>query len=190
MKLSFDEWILASIKNLQSLERENLSLAISLLYDDILATMNSNSKIIIFGNGGSASMSSHFAAELSVRYKLNRQPFPAISITDCATLTATANDFSYDYIFERQIEALARKSDIVIGMSTSGKSKNILNALKTSVDTGCNTYLMTGSQYNSDIDDVISIKVNSDITAIVQEVHLSIIHFLCENLDLFLAKHV
>lgn len=191
MKYSYSDWLLSSIETLRSVDRDNISCAVDLLFDDILTTLHSNSKILIFGNGGSASMSSHFAAELSVRYRLDRKPFPAISITDCAALTATANDYSYDYIFQRQIEALARSSDIVIGMSTSGKSNNIINALKASVDIGCRTYLMTGSQYEANIDNLVLIQVNSSVTASIQEIHLSVIHFLCNNLDHYLAvNHV
>tara|TARA_B100000674_G_scaffold454488_1_gene427450 strand:+ start:5739 stop:6314 length:576 start_codon:yes stop_codon:yes gene_type:complete len=191
MKYSYNDWILSSIETLRSLDRDNISCSVNLLFDDILSTLHSNSKILIFGNGGSAAMSSHFAAELSVRYRLDRKPFPAISITDCAALTATANDYFYDYIFQRQIEALARNSDIVIGMSTSGKSNNVINAIKTAVDIGCRTYLMTGSQYDANIDDVNLIQVNSSITASIQEIHLSVIHCLCDNLDYYLSvNHV
>lgn len=101
------------------------------LIKESIKSIKSGGKIILFGNGGSASDAQHLATELTVRYQKNRKALPAISLaTDTSALTAIGNDFSFEEIFSRQIEAIGKKNDIIIGISTSGNSKNILNALK------------------------------------------------------------
>ena len=96
-------------------------------------------KLIIFGNGGSATQASHFAAEFICKYKKVRRPLPAIALSDLACLTAIANDYGWEHIFSRQISVLAKKGDIVIGLSTSGSSENVLNGLKKAYDMGIET---------------------------------------------------
>ena len=99
--------------------------------DFVIKTLNKGNKIILFGNGGSASDAQHIAAELVVKYKKKRRSIPAISLsTDTSTLTAIGNDFSFNEIFSRQIESIGKPGDIAIGITTSGKSKNVINALK------------------------------------------------------------
>jgi len=115
---------------LQILDENKLNNFDKLISESIKA-IKSGGKIILFGNGGSASDAQHLATELTVRYKKNRKALPAISLaTDTSALTAIGNDFSFEDIFSRQIEAVGKKNDIIIGISTSGNSKNIINALK------------------------------------------------------------
>ncbi len=144
-----------------------------------------NGKVLLMGNGGSAADCQHLAAELVVRYRNNRKALPAIALTtDTSILTAVANDFGYDLVFARQIEALATPNDIVIGITTSGKSPNIIQGFKTASKLGAYTIALTGNQ----ADQLKSItheliKVPSEKTARIQEAHIFIGHLLCELID-------
>lgn len=102
----------------------------------IIKCFKNNGKVLICGNGGSSTMASHFVGELMGKFEMERAPLPAISLFDLATITAIANDYSYDNIFSRQIEALGNKGDILITLSTSGKSKNILKAITQAQENG------------------------------------------------------
>ena len=110
-----------------------------------MARVSIREVLILFGNGGSASDSQHIAAELVGRYKADRQGLPAIALsTDTSVLTSISNDFGYEFVFERQIQALANKNDVIIGISTSGKSKNIINAMSYAKNIGCSTVGISG----------------------------------------------
>jgi D-sedoheptulose 7-phosphate isomerase len=142
-------------------------------------------KLIIFGNGGSAADAQHIAAELTGRYKSERRGLPAIALTtDTSALTAIANDYGYKKVFSRQVEALAQKSDVVIGISTSGNSKNVIKALKKAKKLGCKTIGFTGKDGGkmSDICDV-NIIVPSNDTPRIQEMHILIGHIICQSVD-------
>jgi len=162
------------------------------LYEEIEQTINliknsfnSGGKIIFFGNGGSASDSQHLCAEFVGRYKKNRAALPAISLnTDTSILTAVANDMGYEKVFERQVEALAKKEDILFAISTSGKSKNVINAVITGKKKGIKTIALTGKE-NSELSRLsdISIKVPSDKVNHIQEMHIIIGHFICEMIE-------
>ena len=103
-------------------------------------TLKNGNKILLCGNGGSAADAQHFAAELTGRYKTERRGLPGIALTtDTSALTAIGNDYGYDRVFDRQVEALASKGDLLIGISTSGNSTNVINALKVARDLGCKT---------------------------------------------------
>lgn len=164
-----------------------------LLTDDIIScskliinAINEGNKILIFGNGGSASDSQHIAAEFTGRFVKNRKPLPAIALTtDTSALTAIGNDFGFDKIFERQVEALAKQGDILIGISTSGNSLNVINGLKIGSTIGCKLIGFTGNN-GGDIKKIcdVNIVVPSSITARIQESHILIGHILCEILDL------
>ena len=140
-----------------------------------------SNKIIFFGNGGSASDAQHLATELTVRYKFNRKAIPAISLaTDTSALTAIGNDFGFEYIFSRQIEAIAKKGDVAVAISTSGKSKNIINALKISKKLKLKTISLLGKKKSicekySDI----FLKVPSYTTSRIQECHITVGQILC-----------
>jgi len=119
------------IKNLKLLLRSDKKNIFNNLVNRAIQTLNNNGKIVFFGNGGSASDAQHLATELTVRYKKNRKALAAISlVTDTSALTAIGNDFTFEHIFSRQIEAICSQDDLAIGITTSGNSKNILKAVK------------------------------------------------------------
>lgn len=148
-------------------------------------TLKSGNKILICGNGGSAADAQHIAAELVGRYKSERKGLPAIALTtDTSALTAISNDYGYDKVFDRQVEALATKGDLLIGISTSGNSANILSALESAKDVGCNTLGMSGKdggKMNQICD--INLIVPSDDTPRIQEMHILLGHTLCQIID-------
>ena len=151
----------------------------------VQASLNAGNKVLFFGNGGSASDSQHLATEFVVRYDKNRPAYAAIALTtDTSILTAHGNDFGFDTVFNRQIEALARAGDIAIGISTSGNSANVVNGLKAAKASGCIAVGFTGAAGGA-VADVADhcIKIPSDETARIQEGHLIVGHFLCEALD-------
>lgn len=142
-------------------------------------------KLFLFGNGGSAADAQHLAAECVVRYKTDRAPIAAIALTtDTSTLTACANDFSFDQLFARQIEALARPADVVVGLSTSGNSPNVVDGLKKARALGAATIGLTGAtggKMNEHCDALLC--VPSRVTARIQEMHILIGHMLCKALE-------
>ena len=148
-------------------------------------TIKSGGKIIICGNGGSAADSQHFAAELTGRYKKNRKPLPGIALTtDTSALTAISNDFGYEYVFSRRLEAIGGKKDVLILISTSGNSLNLIHAAHKAKELGIKILGLLGKKggnvkYLCDN----SIVVSSDNTPRIQEMHIFIIHMICELLD-------
>ena len=140
---------------------------------------------LVFGNGGSATQAQHFAAELVVRYKGDRRALPGIALAaDVSVLTACANDYGYDAVFERQVEALGRPGDVAVGLSTSGKSPNVLRALAAARARGLATILMTGESGRAEAAKWdVGLVVPSDETAHVQELHLAAIHLICRHVD-------
>ncbi|HIK87277.1 MAG TPA: SIS domain-containing protein [Alphaproteobacteria bacterium] len=139
-------------------------------------------KIIFFGNGGSASDSQHICAEFVGRYKKDRAPLAAIALnTDTSILTSVANDMGYEQVFERQVQALAKKEDILFAISTSGESKNVINAVKIGTDMGLFSISLTGMKEStlSKLSN-ISINVPSHKVNHIQEMHIIIGHFICE----------
>ncbi|MFN2498317.1 MAG: SIS domain-containing protein [Pyrinomonadaceae bacterium] len=154
---------------------------------DALAAGN---KILFCGNGGSAADAQHIAAELVGRYEDQRGPFPAIALTtDTSALTALSNDFGYEEVFARQVQALAKPGDVLIAISTSGKSPNIVKAAETARSLGCKTIGLTGL-HTEPLSDYcfITVKVRSERTARVQEAHITIGHLWCEMVDEILGK--
>lgn len=151
----------------------------------VVETLKNGNKILLCGNGGSAADAQHIAAELVGRYKTERKGLPGIALTtDTSALTAISNDYGYDRVFDRQVEALANKGDLLIGISTSGNSANILSALKVAKDMGCNTLGMcgkNGGKMNEVCD--ITLVVPSDDTPRIQEMHILIGHTICQIID-------
>ena len=142
-------------------------------------------KILLFGNGGSAADAQHIAAELVGRYKGDRKSLPAIALTtDSSALTAISNDFGFSHLFDRQVEALANKGDIAIGISTSGNSINIINALKVASELNCHTIGLSGQDGGlmKEICDV-ALNVSSKDTPRIQEMHILIGHTICHLID-------
>ena len=156
--------------------------------DFCIKSIKKGNKIILFGNGGSAADAQHIATELVVRYKKNRKSIPAISLsTDTSTLTAIGNDFSFNRIFSRQIESIGKNGDIAVGISTSGKSPNILNALDLAKRKKIISVLLTKKDYPNKkkinrITDIV-LGVPAKETARVQELHILLGHLLCAALD-------
>ncbi|MBK48000.1 MAG: phosphoheptose isomerase [Pelagibacteraceae bacterium] len=154
----------------------------------IIKTLKKGNKIILFGNGGSASDAQHIAAELVVKYKKKRRSIPAISLsTDTSSLTAIGNDFSFDEIFSRQLESIGNTGDIAIGISTSCKSKNVLNALKLAKKKKIKSVILTKYNYpnKKQIDKItdLVLTVPANETARIQELHILIGHLMCEIID-------
>ncbi|MGH7197491.1 MAG: D-sedoheptulose 7-phosphate isomerase [Candidatus Omnitrophota bacterium] len=151
----------------------------------VLECLQNGNKVLFFGNGGSASDSQHLAAEIVGRYEKERRGFPSIALTtDTSILTAVGNDYGFDRIFERQIEALGKKGDVAFGLSTSGNSKNVLLGVKKAKALGLFTIGLSGrngGELNALAD--LSIVVPSQKTARIQESHILIGHIICERVD-------
>jgi D-sedoheptulose 7-phosphate isomerase len=154
--------------------------------------LRSGGTIYVFGNGGSAADAQHFAAELVGRFERDRQGLPAVALTvNSSTLTAVSNDYGFERIFARQLEALAAEGDLAIGISTSGESANILAAVRTARDIGCGVVGMTGEGGGSlgELADAV-LAVPSRTVARVQEVHEICLHALAGLLEERLAGEV
>jgi D-sedoheptulose 7-phosphate isomerase len=153
----------------------------------VIATeaIKSGNKILLCGNGGSAADAQHLAAELSGRYKAERRGLPGIALTtDTSVLTAVGNDYGYDRVFDRQVEALANEGDLLIGISTSGNSANVLSAFAKARELGCRTIGLSGRDggaMNECCD--INIIVPSFDTPRIQEMHIMIGHIICQAID-------
>lgn len=166
-----------------------LTPAFTALLDAAVTTVQSGGKILFFGNGGSAADAQHLATELTVRYKKDRAPIAAIALTtDTSALSAIGNDFGFDFLFSRQVEALGRKGDLAVGISTSGNSPNVLKALESCRATGITTVGFTGETGGkmAALCDIL-VNVPSKTTARIQEMHILIGHMLCGGLEMKLG---
>jgi len=147
--------------------------------------INNGGKLLLLGNGGSAADAQHIAAELVGRYKIDRAPIPAIALTtDSSILTSISNDYGFEQVFERQIEALATEIDVVIGISTSGRSKNIIKAINLANKKGCSTISLCGGDggFLKKICNV-SIIAPSNETERIQEIHIFVGHTICDLIE-------
>jgi len=154
----------------------------------IQETFERGGKLLIFGNGGSAADAQHLAAEFVNRFLLNRRPLPALALTtDTSVLTAVANDFSYDLVFVKQIQALGKPEDLALGISTSGTSANVVKAMQAARDMGMKTVALTGGTVRpgGDLAAVCHMVLNvpSDATPHIQETHLWLEHVVCEIVE-------
>lgn len=155
------------------------------LSNSINNTLNNGNKIISFGNGGSAADSIHFTGELVSKYKSNRKSLPAISLnSNISVLTSISNDFGYEKVFSRQLESLYKEGDFVICITTSGNSKNIINAIRFLNQIKANYFTLTGESggKSKEISKKI-LKVPSDEVDIIQEIHYMILHSICDGLE-------
>jgi len=151
----------------------------------IVDALKNGNKILLCGNGGSAADAQHIAAELTGRYKTERRGLPGIALTtDTSALTAIGNDYGYDRVFDRQVESLANSGDVIIGISTSGNSKNVVSALKLGQELGCKTVGLTGRDGGA-MNDVcdINMVVPSNNTPRIQEMHILFGHTICQIID-------
>ncbi len=172
---------LETINNVINSMQEKLEAASQLAVE----TLKNGNKILICGNGGSAADAQHIAAELTGRYKTERRGLPGIALTtDTSALTAIGNDYGYDRVFDRQVEALANKGDLLIGISTSGNSKNVINAFNVAKELGCKTLGLSGrdgGEMNKVCD--INLVVPSNDTPRIQEMHILLGHTICQVID-------
>ena len=148
-------------------------------------TLKRGNKILLCGNGGSAADAQHIAAELTGRYKTERRGLPGIALTtDTSALTAIGNDYGYNRVFDRQVEALANEGDLLIGISTSGNSANIISALKLAQEMGCATLGFSGRDGGA-MNEVcnVNLVVPSDNTPRIQEMHILFGHIICQIID-------
>ena len=165
--------------------RDNLFTPFSRLADAAVAAIESGGKILFFGNGGSAADAQHIATELTIRFMADRPAIAGIALTtDSSALTACGNDFGFERIFARQIEALGRPGDLAVGISTSGKSPNVLAALETAKTMGLTAAGLCGGAGGpmADVADPLVIAPGAD-TARIQEMHITIGHLLCAEIE-------
>jgi D-sedoheptulose 7-phosphate isomerase len=147
--------------------------------------LKKGNKILLFGNGGSASDAEHIAAELIGRFEKNRRALAALSLTtNTSNITAIANDFGFENVFSKQIEGLAKKGDVAVGISTSGNSRNIIKGILTAKHMGLTTVCLTGGKGGqlAKISDV-SLIINSSRTCRIQELHITISHIICSLVE-------
>ena len=159
------------------------------LADRICASLGTGGTVIAFGNGGSAAEAQHFAGELLGRFRDTRRPLRAVALsTDPSVVTCIANDFGYDDLFARQVEALARPGDVVVGITTSGRSENVVRGLRAAREVGATAVAWTGMDpgpAGAAADLVVA--VPSTTTARVQEVHTLLMHAICVAIDAWVA---
>jgi D-sedoheptulose 7-phosphate isomerase len=176
---------LAAHREIISRVERELSPQIAEIVTMLVETFNRGGKLLVMGNGGSAADAQHFVAEIVGRFKMERRGLPAIALsTDTSILTAIGNDYGFDKVFHRQVEALAAPGDLVVGISTSGNSPNVLQALELARGKGCRTVGLLGKDGGTvkDVCDLALIVPTND-TPRVQEVHITIIHIVCDLLE-------
>ena len=152
--------------------------------ETIIECYKNNGKVVLFGNGGSCADSMHLATELVSRYYFDRKSLPAMALTDNVSLTAIGNDYSFDEVFKKQVEGCVRKGDVVIGISTSGNSKNVIKAMEKAKELGGTTVAFTGrggGLLKNKVD--ICLHVPSDDTPRIQEGYMLAGHIICELVE-------
>ena len=180
IKHEFSEHIKASQNTLDSIADQ-----IETASKICINSLKNGGKILIMGNGGSAADAQHIAAELVGRYKTERKGLPAIALTtDTSAITSIANDYGFLHVFDRQVEALAHKDDVIIGISTGGTSPNVVNALTAANKLDCKTIGLSGKDggdFNALCD--VNLVVNSNDTPRIQEMHILIGHTICHLIE-------
>jgi D-sedoheptulose 7-phosphate isomerase len=177
-------------RSLQSISSTSYPSQISRAVDLLVERLSAGSKLLVCGNGGSAADAMHICAELVGRFFKERQALPAIALnTDAAVLTAWSNDYTYQSVFSRQVEALAKPGDVVWGISTSGNSKNVVAALRTARALGASTIALTGAGGGAmaEYADVL-LAAPLSVTPRIQEVHAVTYHIICEAVEAEISK--
>lgn len=181
-----------SIDLKRSLLQDNVLLGtVSALADEIVKCLKKGGKLVLCGNGGSASDAMHFAGEIVGRFQKEREPWPAVVLNaDVAAMTSIANDYGYDEVFARQAMGCLRAGDVFIGISTSGNSENVRRAAVEARDKGAVTAALLGRD-GGKIGKLVDypIIVRGNVTARVQECHITLIHILCELVESGMADH-
>lgn len=168
----------------------DLSKEIEDFIDIIVNCYKSKNKVLICGNGGSAAQAQHIAAEFVGRYKKERKGMPFIALTtDTSIVTAWSNDYSFDTLFQREVEALGTENDVLVGLSTSGNSENVIKAIKKAKQMGMKTVALLGKDggKTKGLADV-EIIIPSDNTPRIQEAHIAVLHIMCEQVEERLFK--
>lgn len=180
-----------SLKVLEAAANDRGLLATILAISDRIAkTFRDGGKLMLAGNGGSAADAQHIAAEFMVRFTFDRNPLPAIALTtDTSALTAAGNDYGYDHVFERQVRGLGRKNDVFIGITTSGRSPNVIAALKAAREIGVATvgFTGTGGAAMTPLCDLVLIAPSPE-TAQIQQIHITAAHAICGIVERDLFK--
>ncbi|MFX0022012.1 MAG: SIS domain-containing protein [Candidatus Hermodarchaeota archaeon] len=177
-----------SIKVKESIK--NLAPVIEKISKKIINAYNNKKKVVLFGNGGSAADAQHIAAEFVGKFYKDRESLPSLAFhTNTSVLTATANDFGYDLVFERQVSSFVEKGDIAIGLSTSGNSPNVIKGLLKAQEKGAITVGFTGQKQNK-IEEIVDIclKIPSTDTPRIQEGHITVGHIICYLVEKELFK--
>ena len=179
--ISLEDYIKNGVEARKVIDKEKIRNFSKKISDSLLL----GGKLLAFGNGGSAADAQHFVGELDGHFTMERKALPAIALsTNTSSMTAIANDYSYDEVFSRPVSALATDKDIVVGISTSGNSKNVIKAMAAAKEKGAYTVAFTGRSGGKLKDMVDALfNVESDFTPIIQEVHISMIHMICLELD-------
>lgn len=177
--IDIDQYLQAVVANFQSLRTSQTHIedAASMC----IASLRKGGKVIFCGNGGSAADSQHLAAELMGRFLLDRNPLPALALTvDTSALTAIGNDYGYDDVFARQLRGIGRKGDVIVGLSTSGTSRNVVRAFDVAGEIGITRIALTGASVSpmSDMAEV-AVMVPSSQTNHIQEMHIAVGHIIC-----------
>ena len=158
----------------------------------IAETLQQGGKVISCGNGGSLCDATHFAEELTGRYRENRKPYPAIAINDPAYLTCVGNDYSFEEVFSRYVEAMGKTGDVLLAISTSGNSSNVVRAAKSAKELGMNVIALTKSGKNelSELSDIVLASPASEYSDRIQEIHIKIIHILIQTIEARLEQNL
>lgn len=168
---------------------ESQSARLAAVADMLIATLRAGRTVLVAGNGGSAAGAQHFAAELVGRFRREREPYPIVALcTDSAVVTAVANDYGYEQVFARQVAAFGRAGDLLVVISTSGESENLVRAAVTARRRGLTVLAVTGERDSrlAALTD-LAVRVPTDDTALVQELHLIVTHVLCDLVEAELA---
>jgi D-sedoheptulose 7-phosphate isomerase len=179
------EGVLRESARLHAQAAEQAPISVVAVAETLQSAFAKDGKVLMFGNGGSALDAQHFAAELVGRFARERRALPAIALTtDTSILTSVANDYAYDRVFARQVEALGRAGDVAVGISTSGASANVMAALQMAKSRGMTTVAFTGRDGGA-MGAMVDVHVNvpNAVTARVQEVHRTLIHAVCELVE-------
>lgn len=181
MSITLEEYINAGLESRKSIDTGMIREVSALL----LTRFRKGGKLITFGNGGSAADAQHFVGELDGHFTRERDALPAIALsTNTSSITAIGNDYQYEDIFSRPVKALACPMDVVVGISTSGNSRNVLKALEAARNNGAYTIGMTGSSGGKVAGIVdMCLKAGSDFTPVIQETHITMIHMICLEID-------